>query len=91
MKTFFKQNYSHSCHTRFAVFFLLPSCCISSLLLKYKPDQLCVIMSLSIVTDLFYKKHDITRRILMLIILNKRLEGLREAHSVPDIHTGHSY
>ena len=30
---FFKQNYCHDCHTRFAVFFSLPSCCVSSLLL----------------------------------------------------------
>ena len=27
-KTFFKQNYCHACHTRFAVFFPLPSCCV---------------------------------------------------------------
>ena len=27
--TYFKQNYCHACHTRFAVFFLLPSCCVS--------------------------------------------------------------
>ena len=28
----FKQNlYCHSCHTTFAVFFALPSCCVSSL------------------------------------------------------------
>ena len=30
-KSYFKQNYCHACHTRFAVFFLLPSCCVSSL------------------------------------------------------------
>ena len=29
---FFKQSYCHACHTRFAVFFPLPSCCVSSLL-----------------------------------------------------------
>ena len=28
---FFKQNYFHACHTRFAVVFPLPSCCVSSL------------------------------------------------------------
>ena len=28
-----KQNYCHACHTRFAVVFPLPSCCVSSLLL----------------------------------------------------------
>ena len=28
----FKQNYCHACHTRFAVFFPLPSCCVSSLM-----------------------------------------------------------
>ena len=27
----FQQNYCHACHTRFAVFFPLPSCCVSSL------------------------------------------------------------
>ena len=27
---FFKQNYCHACHTRFAVFLALPSCCVSS-------------------------------------------------------------
>ena len=31
-KTFFKQNYCHACHTRFAVFFPLPSRCVSSLM-----------------------------------------------------------
>ena len=30
---FFKQNYCHSYHTRFDVFFLLPSCCVSSLII----------------------------------------------------------
>ena len=30
-KTFFKQNYCHACHTKFAVFFPLPSCCVTSL------------------------------------------------------------
>ena len=29
---FFKQNYCHTCQTRFAVFFHLPSCCVSSLI-----------------------------------------------------------
>ena len=29
---FFKQNYCHACHTRFVIFFPLPSCRISSLL-----------------------------------------------------------
>ena len=28
-KSYFKQNYCHACHTRFAVFFPLPSCCVS--------------------------------------------------------------
>ena len=31
-KSCFKQNYCHACHTRFAVVFPLPSCCVSSLL-----------------------------------------------------------
>ena len=31
-KILFKQNYCHACHTRFAVFFPLPSGCESSLL-----------------------------------------------------------
>ena len=30
-KSYFKQN-CHACHTRFAVFFPLPFCCVSSLL-----------------------------------------------------------
>ena len=29
-KSYFKQNYSHACHTRLAVFFPLQSCCVSS-------------------------------------------------------------
>ena len=32
VKCFFKQNYCHACHARFAVFFPLLSCCVSSLL-----------------------------------------------------------
>ena len=37
-KSYFKQNCCHGCHTRFAVFFPLPSCCVSSLIfyLRYK-------------------------------------------------------
>ena len=31
-KSYFKQNYCHACHTRLAVFFPLPSCCVSSLM-----------------------------------------------------------
>ena len=31
-KSYFKQNCCHGCHTRFAVFFPLPSCCVSSLI-----------------------------------------------------------
>ena len=33
-KSYFKQNYCHACHTRFAVLFTLPSCCVSSLILE---------------------------------------------------------
>ena len=29
---FFNENYCHGCHTRFALVFPLPSCCVSSLL-----------------------------------------------------------
>ena len=32
-KSYFKQNYCHACHTRLAVFFTLPSCCLSSLVM----------------------------------------------------------
>ena len=32
-KNFFKPNYCHACHTRFSIFFPLPPCCVSSLLL----------------------------------------------------------
>ena len=31
-KSYFKQNYCHACHTRLAVFFPFPSCCVSSLI-----------------------------------------------------------
>ena len=31
-KSWFKQNYRHACHVRVAVFFCLPSCCVSSLI-----------------------------------------------------------
>ena len=30
-KGYFKQNFCHACHIRFAVFVPLPSCCVSSL------------------------------------------------------------
>ena len=33
---FFKQNYCHTCHTRFAVFLPLPSCCVSSLIITWR-------------------------------------------------------
>ena len=32
-----KQNYCHACHTRFAIFLPLPSCCVSSLLSRARP------------------------------------------------------
>ena len=32
-KSYFKKNYCHACHTRLAVFFTLPSCCLSSLVM----------------------------------------------------------
>ena len=38
-KSYFKQNYCHACHTRFAVFFPLPSCCVSSLMSLQLPVQ----------------------------------------------------
>ena len=34
-KSYFKQICCHGCHTRFAVFFPLPSCCVSSLLTRF--------------------------------------------------------
>ena len=34
-KSYFKQNYCHACHKRFAVFFPLPSCCVSSLMANW--------------------------------------------------------
>ena len=34
VKRFFKWNQCHACHTNFAVFFPLPSCCVSSLITK---------------------------------------------------------
>ena len=36
---FFKQNFCHACHTRFAVVFPLPSCCISLLFLSAVTEQ----------------------------------------------------
>ena len=38
-KRYFKQNYCRACHTRFAVFFPLPSCCVSSLLIRGAVSQ----------------------------------------------------
>ena len=37
-KSYCKQNYCHACHTRFAVFFPLHSCCVSSLISQGVPD-----------------------------------------------------
>ena len=36
-KSCFKQNCCHGCHTRFAVLFPLPSCCVSSLIEETQP------------------------------------------------------
>ena len=33
---FFKQNYCHTCHTRFAIFLPLLSCCASSLIITWR-------------------------------------------------------
>ena len=38
-KSYFKQKYRHACHTKFAVFFPLPSCCVSSLTLALGRNQ----------------------------------------------------
>ena len=38
-KSYFNQNYCHACHTRFAVFFPLPSCCVSSLIRSLRDDD----------------------------------------------------
>ena len=38
-KSYSKQKYCHACHTRFAVFFPLPSCCVS-LLIKPKKKKI---------------------------------------------------
>ena len=35
-KSYFMQNYCHACHTRFTVFFPLPSCYVSSLLAELR-------------------------------------------------------
>ena len=37
-KSYFKQNYCHACHTRLAVFFPFPSCCVSSLIGNLSKD-----------------------------------------------------
>ena len=37
-KSYFKQICCHGCHTRFAVFFPLPSCCVSLLIIKLQPS-----------------------------------------------------
>ena len=34
MDNYIKHNYCHACHTRFAVFFILPSYCVRSLVLR---------------------------------------------------------
>ena len=39
-KSYFKLNYCHDCHTRLAVFFSLPSCCVSSLMTKWQQGAL---------------------------------------------------
>ena len=39
-KFFFIQNYCHACYTRFAVFFLPPSCCVSLLMIKVSAGTL---------------------------------------------------
>ena len=37
MEKFLKQNCCHACHTKFAVFFSFPSCCVNSLILALPP------------------------------------------------------
>ena len=46
-KSYFKQNYCHACHTRFAVFFPLPSFCVSSLIKS--PGQLYCLVPLFLI------------------------------------------
>ena len=56
---FFKQNYCHACHTRFAVVFPLPSCCVSSLMLVVQrlqrnvPKSVLHVQSFSLLIFLF--------------------------------------
>ena len=50
-ESFFKQNYCHACHTRFAVIFPLPSCGVGSLLridregMMYTQYMMCVVQN----------------------------------------------
>ena len=39
LKSYFKQNYCHACHTRFAVFYPLPSCCVFVTTMKQMGDH----------------------------------------------------
>ena len=40
VKSYFEQNYCHACHTRFAVFYPLPSCCVfATTILRNGPDK----------------------------------------------------
>ena len=48
-KSYFRQNYCHACHTRFAVFFPLPSCCVS-LLISHNGSSSCIF-------HVIYRKH----------------------------------
>ena len=42
-KSCFKRNYCHACHARFAVFFPVPSCCVSSLLSGKRGSEMSTI------------------------------------------------
>ena len=67
-KSYFKQNCCHRCHTRFAFFFPLPSCCVSSLFTKSSPQisgsYKCVPVTgvnYFIISPCGFCKHDVRR------------------------------
>ena len=62
-KSYFKQNCCHGSHTRFAVFFPLPSCCVSSLIL----DSRTRLNFIKLHSTLFF----FTRKVSMVIYIEE--------------------
>ena len=68
-KSYFKQNYCHACHTRFAVFFPLPFCCVSSLCSVSDERAFCIVFDCYVTDNTHTKLRLVVTWVLFCLIV----------------------